>query len=150
MLYEVITLLIIACSSNDVYFQYADLPEAGWNKDSLYRFDVDITDTTSAYNLYVNVRNRGEYPHQNLWLFIKETNPEKVTSRDTINFFLADESGKWLGSGVGAMYEMPVLFRQNVHFPKSGLYRFEIIQGMRDSILSGIGNVGLRVEKVTQ
>lgn len=143
-----ISLLFVGCTSNDVFFQYKSVAPHGWNKDSLYSFDIHITDTLSAYNVYVNIRNRDEYPYQNLWLFLNKTTPDKNQAKDSIECYLADQHGKWLGSGVGSIKEMPVLYQQNVHFNKVGIYHYEIVHGMRDSILIGINDIGMRVEKV--
>lgn len=145
-----ISLFLVSCTSNDVYFQYRTVAPGGWSKDSLYAYDVSITDAAANYNVYVNIRNRGEYPNQNLWLFIRKIMPDSVISNDTINFYLADQRGKWLGSGVGSVFEMPVLYQQNIRFPKVGTYRYEIFHGMRDSMLQGINDVGLRVEKIVK
>jgi len=43
---------------------------------------------------------------------------------------------------------MPVLYQQNVKFKTSGIYRYKIVHGMRDTILHGINDIGMRVEKV--
>jgi gliding motility-associated lipoprotein GldH len=43
--------------------------------------------------------------------------------------------------------EMPVLYQQNVRFKTKGTYHFKIVHGMRDSILIGINDIGMRVEK---
>jgi gliding motility-associated lipoprotein GldH len=142
--------LISSCQNNDVFFNYKSIPLQGWSKDSVYTFNVVVSDVSKAYNVYINVRNRGEYPHQNLWLFIHKISPDSIVSKDTINFYLADQRGKWLGSGVGASFEMPVIYQRNFHFPKTGKYSFGIVQGMRDSVLIGINDIGLRVEKVNQ
>jgi len=114
----------------------------------MYVFHVPITDTAATYNVYVNVRNRGEYPYQNLWLFLKKTTPDKVLTKDSIECYLADNRGKWLGSGIGSIMEMPVLYEQNVKFAQKGIYNYFIVQGMRDSLLAGINDIGIRVEKV--
>lgn len=145
-----IVLLFASCTSNDIYFQYKAVAQKGWNKDSLYTFDFTVKDTVSVYNVYVNVRNRGEYPYQNLWLFLNKTSPDKKLVKDSIECYLADQQGKWLGSGIGSIMEMPILYQQSVKFSKSGTYRYEIVQGMRDSILTGINDIGLRIEKVTK
>jgi len=143
-----ISLFALACTSNDVYFQYRSVNSKGWNKDSLYTFDIPINDTTATYNVYVNVRNRGEYPYQNLWLFLSKTNPDKIQTRDSIECYLADQRGKWLGSGIGSILEMPVIYQQNIRFKSVGTYHYKIVQGMRDSILTGINDIGMRVEKI--
>jgi len=148
LLIIIISLLAVACTSNDVYFQYKPVASEGWSKDSLYGFDIPITDTTALYNVYVNVRNRGEYPYQNLWLFLNKTTPDKIQSKDSIECYLADQRGKWLGSGLGSILEMPVLYQQNVRFKTKGTYHYKIVHGMRDSVLTGINDIGMRVEKV--
>lgn len=143
-------LVLSSCGGNDVFYQYETVPANGWHQDTAIHFNVNIADTVSRYNVYVNVRNRGEYPHQNLWLFIEQQSPDSTLFVDSINFYLADQRGKWLGSGVGSVYEMPVLYRQNIQFPDSGNYSFSFRQGMRDSVLTGLNDLGLRIEKVSQ
>ncbi len=140
-------LLLASCTSNEVYFKYQTISESGWNKDSVCKFEFTIENAALPYNMYVNTRNRGEYPYQNLWLFIRQTSPDSVVTNDTIEFYLADEFGKWLGNGIGSAFNMPVLYRQNFKFPQKGIYRFEIQHGMRDSLLVGINDVGIKVEK---
>ena len=142
-------LFLAACTNNNVYFQYHPVNPKGWSADSLYTFDVEITDTISAYNVYVNVRNTPDYKNQNLWLFILEESPEGVVINDTIEFYLADVRGKWLGSGVGSIKEMPVLYHQGIKFERSGIYTYKIGHGMRDNNLVGINDLGIRVEKIT-
>jgi gliding motility-associated lipoprotein GldH len=136
-----------SCIKNDVYFQYHAVNETGWNKDSLYKFDVSIDDTSALYNVYVNVRNTKEYPYQNLWLFLQKMNPDSSMVKDSIECYLADQRGKWLGSGMGSILEMPILYQQGVRFEHKGIYQFGIVQGMRDNVLVGISDIGIRVEK---
>lgn len=143
-------LTIIACNNNDTFFQYKTVPANGWDKDSIYTFDIVVQDTISTHNIYVNIRNRGEYPYQNLWLFVEKFSPDNAMVKDSIELYLADQRGKWLGSGLGSVLEMPVLYLQNVQFKHKGTYSFKIRHGMRDSILTGINDVGMRVEKVMQ
>ena len=142
------SLFLTSCINNDVYLKYKTITTNGWNKDSLCTFDIQIKDTAALYNLYVNIRNRGEYPYQNLWLFLSKKSPDNVQSKDSIECYLADNRGKWLGSGIGSVLEMPVLYQQKVKFSKAGIYQYKISHGMRDSVLIGINDIGMRVEKV--
>ena len=144
-----ISLLLVSCINNDVYLKYKSITTTGWNKDTLCRFEIPIKDTTATYNLYVNIRNRGEYPYQNLWLFISKMTPDSIQTNDSIECYLADNHGKWLGTGIGSVMQMPVLYQQNVRFNKAGVYHYSIVHGMRDSVLSGINDIGMQVEKVS-
>lgn len=145
-----ISLLLAGCIQNDVYLKYNSITTTGWNKDSLCRFEIPIKDTTASYNLYINIRNRGEYPYQNLWLFLRKMTPDSIQSGDSIECYLADNHGKWFGTGIGSVMQMPVLYQQNVRFHKAGVYHYSIIHGMRDSVLIGINDIGMQVEKVSK
>lgn len=144
----IISLLAIACTKNEVFFQYKSIAQQGWTKDSVYSFDIPITDTLATYNVYVNVRNRGEYPYQNLWLFLHKMSPDSTIVMDSIELYLADQRGRWLGTGIGSVMEMPVLYQQNIRFSRKGTYQYEIGQGMRDDVLKGINDIGIKIEKV--
>lgn len=144
----IFSIFIVGCTTRDVYFQYNTVNAKGWSKDSLYVFNVPITDTSATYNVYINLRNSGDYPYQNLWLFLSRKSPNKTGLKDSIECYLADQRGKWLGTGLGSIREMPILYQQNVKFDQPGTYNYYIVQGMRDSILTGINDIGMRVEKV--
>ena len=146
-------LLLVACMAscnrNEIYFNYQSVPSDGWNKDSLLVYNIDVKDTVSAYNIAVHVRHFGTYPYQNLWLFLDYKGmKDSIAQQDTLECYLADEYGKWFGVGAGAIKELQLNFKQAVHFPDSGMYQIRIRQGMRDSVLTGINNVGIRVEKM--
>lgn len=145
-----ISLLTVSCNHKDVYLQYHTIVPEGWSKDSIYTFDIPITDTNANYNVFVNIRNRGEYPYQNLWLFLNKTTPDNKQISDSIECYLADQRGKWLGTGVGSVFDMPVLYEQNIKFKTAGIYHYKIVQGMRDDVLTGVNDIGMRVEKVVK
>ncbi len=140
--------ILTACTNTDVFLKYKTISTTGWSKDSTCQFNIEIKDTAQRYNLYVNIRNRGEYPYQNIWLFLSKTSPNGQQTKDSIECYLADKRGKWLGTGIGSVLEMPVLYQQNVKFRKAGIYQYKILHGMRDSLLNGINDIGMRVEKV--
>lgn len=140
--------LIVSCNGNDVFVGFKPIASKGWSKDSVYTFDVKILDTLATYNVYVNVRNKGDYPYQNLWIFVQKLSPDSVIVNDSIECYLADQRGKWLGRSAGSLFEMPILYQQNVHFSKVGNYHYTLLQGMRDTLLVGVNDIGMRVEKV--
>jgi len=144
-LFILLLLLATSCGSRNVFFEYQSIPSEGWHKYSVRSFNIDIKNHEKPYNVFINVRHGPNYPYQNLWLFVTQTAPNGVVSRDTIELFLADHRGRWLGSGSGAIREMQVLIKQDYKFPESGIFRFEIQQGMRTDVLQGITEIGMKV-----
>lgn len=138
---------IVSCDRKRVFESYKTIGENGWNKDSVATFKVLLTDTTRNHNLYVNIRNKGTYPYSNLWLFLSIGSPDGKTLIDTVEFSLAEPSGRWKGSGIGDLHDNQILYKSSVFFPHKGKYTFQIKQGMRDNVLQGIRDIGLRIEK---
>lgn len=141
-------LFFSSCDESRIFEQNQVIPEAGWEQNNILKFDVDIKDPSTPANFYINVRNADGYPYSNLFLFIKTTFPNNKVSNDTLECVLADEKGKWLGSGMGDIYDNQIPFKRNVKFPLPGTYHFEIQQAMRTDNIPLIMDVGLRIEKV--
>ena len=138
---------IVSCDRKRVFEAYKTLANNGWNKDSVVIFDVALSDTIRNHNLYVNIRNKGTYPYSNLWLFLSVGSPDGKMITDTVEFSLAEASGRWKGSGIGDLHDNQILYKSSVYFPHKGNYTFHIKQGMRDNVLPGIRDIGFRIEK---
>ena len=110
--------------------------------DSIVRFDYSVTDTLSDYRLLIHVRHTERYPYQNMWLFVGDS-----LHRDTIEFYLADGRGRWLGDSHHGFIEMPVLLEDNYHFTDTGTYHLSITHGMRDTLFRGITDIGFEIFK---
>ena len=55
--------------------------------------------------------------------------------------------GHWYGKRTGRYVDSRFVFRRHVLFPRSGRYHFELWHGMRDTNVTGLKSVGLRIEK---
>ena len=110
--------------------------------------EADISDTVSAHNIYINVRNAGGYQFSNLFIFFTTTTPSGKMEKDTVELTLADASGKWLGDGLGDIWDNRILFKNSFRFPEKGRYTFLLEQGMRFDVIPQLMDVGIRIEKV--
>lgn len=147
LLFLILLAIFSACDKNKVFEEYKSIPQTGWNKDSLLVFEIPIQDTLQNHNLFINVRNDIKYKYSNLWLFIEIASPDGKTNTDTFEITLADPTGKWMGTGFGGIKTRQVVYKRNVFFPASGNYTINIQQGMRNINLSGISDIGFRIEK---
>ncbi len=140
-------LFFSSCDKKRIFEDDKEIPEGGWNSSNVVKFDVNITDIETPADFYINVRNADGYPYNNLFLYIKTSFPNGKMSNDSLECILADEKGKWLGSGMGDIYDNQIPFKRNVRFPVIGKYTFEIKHGMRTDVIPLIMDVGLRIEK---
>lgn len=148
---SIVVLLLLAaftsCSDNAIFDQYVTIPDKGWHQDSMAVFKVDIENAQNTYNVIINIRNRSHYPNSNLWLFVDVISPNGKLMNQKLDCILADDTGRWLGSGWGDLFHVEVPFQTGVRFAETGVYTFRIVQGMRAEDISGIYNIGLRIEE---
>ena len=90
--------------------------------------------------MLIYIRHTEQYPYQNMWLFVDDAGRQ-----DTIEFYLADDRGQWLGNKHNGFIEMPVLLEETKHFADTGSYTMYIAHGMRDSLLRGVTDIGLEI-----
>jgi len=144
----VLLLAIVSCDSNKVFEEYIEVENANWLKENVASFEFTAKDTNTAHNLYINVRNTGFYGYSNLYLFVTMQGPNGGLLKDTVNCVLANNRGKWLGSGVGDLWDLRIPYVGGFKFAQSGNYIVSLEQAMRvEGGLEGITDVGLRVEK---
>lgn len=140
-------LLLTSCDSSRVFEDNVEIPDHEWFLNKPVVMNAVIPDTAQKYNVYINIRNAGYYRFSNLYLFVNTRFPDGQIQRDTVECILASPEGKWLGDGLGDIWDNRILFKKDVWFRQPGDYRFELIQAMRIDPLPGIMDAGIRIEK---
>ena len=143
LLSSLLAIGLAGCRTDIVYSAFEDIDMAGWDKDSVCRFSYPIEDTAATYQILLYVRQTEVYPYQNMWLFVGHDGRQ-----DTIEFFLANDRGEWLGNGKNGLIEMPVLYEEAWHYPAAGEHSITLQHGMREDALQGVVSVGVEVVKL--
>lgn len=141
-------LLMNSCDPSRVFDENKAIENNAWDMNNKLVFEIEIPDPSISYNVYLNVRNAGWYPFSNLFVFINTQLPDGKLTRDTAECVLADKDGRWLGDGLGDIWDNRILFRKNFKFSQGGKYVFTLEHGMRVNPLPGIADAGIRIEKV--
>lgn len=137
--------LLFSCKHNIIYTHYEAMPADGWNADSAVVFPFEVDDAVSPCDIVVNIRHTETYPYQNIWLFTDLYADTMLLVSDTLEYYLADRRGNWLGSGFGRLRDMPCLQSSAVVFPMAGNYKLCVRQAMRTDMLQGVEFVGCTV-----
>ncbi|NCO64785.1 MAG: gliding motility lipoprotein GldH, partial [Flavobacteriia bacterium] len=111
--------LVVSCDSKRVFDEYKTVPNV-WNKDSIMSFSIHPPDSIKPYNLFVNLRNTSQYKYSNIFLIVEMVFPHGKTIKDTLEYRMADPSGKFLGSGIMDVKENKLWYKENVIFNESG------------------------------
>lgn len=148
-----VSFVFTSCDPNRVFDVYQPVPNK-WHKDSVASFNIKAPDSTNAYNLFVNLRNTNAYKYNNIFLIVEMTFPHGKTVKDTLEYKMADPSGKFLGTGLTDIKENKLWYKEQVVFKEKGDYVVKIQHAMRENgkvngvvELEGITDVGFRIEK---
>lgn len=153
---SLITALVLlslnGCMPSAYYQKEVALKQFEWNYKEKPSFQFTITDTSAYYNLYFLIRHTEAYPFSNIWLLVHTKEPgDSVSELSRIEIPLAEQNGKWLGRGMGEIWEQRMPMTRNdapMVFKKPGTYQIVLEQNMRVNPLPEVLQVGLRVEKI--
>jgi gliding motility-associated lipoprotein GldH len=142
-----LAITLSACDKKRVFEENKEIKDYTWDVKDTKVFEVIVTDTITPNNFFINVRNSDGYPYSNLYLFIKTIFPNGRFAHDTLECILANDEGRWLGKGLGDIWDNQIPFKKAKRFPLKGKYIFQLEQGMRLQKLPMIMDVGMRIEK---
>jgi len=143
----VVLLCVTACDPNRLYETNTPVAGEKWAYADVKSFTVDVTDTTTRYNIYINVRHSFQFEWRNMYVQVGTQLPDGKKMEKRVNLPLCENDGKWFGSCLGDNCDLPVMIQENAKFPQKGKYTFTIRQDMRVNPLEKIKSIGLRVEK---
>lgn len=134
------------------YFQSQEpIPGNAWQYSFKPTFTFDVTDTEARYQPYFIIRHTQAYPYNNIWMWVYVKAPgDSIARKSRVSVVLAEQTGKWLGRGMGEIYEqrMRIAVTDSFNFRRKGTYKISLEQNMRINPLPEVLNVGFRLEKI--
>ncbi len=145
-----VIIYMVSCKQIDVYEKNNSIPKYEWQSQFTATGNFKITDTVSAYSIYLVLRHTDAYKYNNIWLNIGLQPPGDSMHTQKVELTLGDDANGWEGSGMNDIWEVRKLLNgEPKRFKQTGNYQFAISQIMRDNPLLAIMSVGIRVEKKT-
>lgn len=137
----------VACTGDAYFHRVQTVPGDCWVMGQGFAFEVNVTDTVTAYDVYVDLRSSDGYPWRNIYVIGElRDSARAVIARDTLMCELSDRRGKATGKGLSNVKENAIRWKKNYRFPYRGTYGFSVTHGMRNVELPGVSNVGIRIE----
>ncbi len=139
---------INSCKQIDIFEKNTVIPKYEWKNSFSATGDFLVTDTVSAYSIYVVLRHTDAYKYNNIWLNIGLQPPGDSLHAQKVDLKLGDDANGWEGTGMNDIWEVRKLLNgQARRFKQPGKYHFTISQIMRDDPLLNVMSVGLRLER---
>jgi|TARA_B100001939_G_scaffold195297_1_gene168042 gliding motility-associated lipoprotein GldH len=144
---------IVSCESNPVYIKYNSLSR-GWLKDSVQNFSFQNQDKLILTDSYLILRVNEKYRYNNIFVIITVTNLSGIISKDTIEYQVADNYGKFIGSKMINIHELSLPHKKGIQLMPKENYLIKVEHAMRNASetagvkrLEGVLDVGYKFEK---
>ena len=112
---SVCAVAICGCSEPPLLAETRDIELSGWESAESAVFHWDIQDTLQRHDVLLDVRHSQTYPYSNLYVFLTYRFPNGKSRVDTVECTLADERGRWRGSGFGDLVDQRFMLNQGDH-----------------------------------
>ena len=152
-IFIIFSLAIFSCESNVEFLKYNSV-NGVWHKDSLQQFSFELNET-NEYNTFVNLRINQEYKFRNVFLITTLKDSLKMLLKDTLQFELADKSGKFIGKKRINLVDNRLPHKKQLKLEGNKKYFLSIEHAMRVinkvgglENLQGVIDVGYKIEKI--
>lgn len=146
-MFVLLAVILAGCTGAAMYEKSYDFENKEWAQNVKPSFSVDIKDTTKAYTFIITLRTTTEYKFSNLWVYLNSTTPDGQKVREPYEIKITNPDGSWAGKKTGTIVENSIYFK-NRKLPKAGKYVFVIEQGITESKIDEVIDIGLLVEEV--
>lgn len=139
-------LVLTACQDQPYFQQSFTFKNNTWARKNRPSFNVEIKDTSKAYNFILTLRTSTSYAYSNVWVYLNSKSPDKAYAREPFEIKITDEKGRWIGKKTGSIVENRLVFR-NRKLAKPGIYTFVFEQGITKKVLYNVLDLGLEIEE---
>ncbi|HYG53493.1 MAG TPA: gliding motility lipoprotein GldH [Flavobacteriales bacterium] len=139
-------LVLVSCGKADFFSEDKTIEGGTWHKNKVLDFNVEVRDTVSFYDFYIDFRHNEKYEFAEIYFFLDIEFPNGKLLNDTIHYMMQVQD-KWVGKKSGSLIENHVLIKPKTRFPLAGTYKMHLKHGMRTDVLNGIEDVGIAITK---
>lgn len=142
----VVIFILVGCNNNVVFKEYNAFENVSWNKRDVLDFDFQVQKSESL-DFYLAIRHHTNFPFSFIKVNVTLFTPDgEMRSRD-YHFRLKNRESKWLGDGMGELWDIELPIRKDMIFNKSGMCKVSIENKMDKVETPGLIEVGLIVKK---
>nr|WP_164881980.1 gliding motility lipoprotein GldH [Ornithobacterium rhinotracheale] len=143
----IIAITFLACQPEGLIYQESKSLNGSWLAKDEAVFQIPVRESLSGVDLSLVLRNNEDYPFSNIYFFTEFTSPKGEKMLDTLEYQLAFPDGEWIGSGMGAIKQNTLIYKENITLKDTGIYQLKIKQAMRLNPLEGIEDISLLIQK---
>jgi len=141
--------VLFSCEKMLLYEKSYAFDDHAWSQQTkpIFRFQID--DISKEYDFLLTIRTTTDYKYNNLWVYLNTKTPDGKSSREPFEIKIANPDGSWIGKKTGSIVENTLYFKRR-KMPIKGTYIFQLEQGVTQSRIDQILDVGLLIQDAKQ
>ncbi len=139
--------IVSSCSEQPYYNKVYSFKNNEWTQKQKASFVVDIKEADKNYVFTLNLRTTTEYKYSDLWIFMNTLSPDGKKAREPFKICITNPDGTWIGVKTGTIVEHQFKFGKS-KLPLKGKYTFTLEQGITESKIDNVLDIGLTVQEV--
>ena len=150
-LFSLLTIIVFttSCSNGVVYSHKANVDGSVWNYNQELQFELDGIDTSSYYDLVLEVNHSPEFSFENLYTRIGTQFPSGESIKDIVSLQLADNMGTWLGNCNSSTCTTELLIQEKFRFKEIGQHKITLENYSREA-LKGIHFIEMKLYDINK
>ncbi len=142
-----VLILVTSCTKQSYYNKVYSFKGNEWSQKQKPSFVVDVKEADKSYVFTLNLRTTTEYKYSDLWIFMNTISPDGKKAREPFKICITNPDGTWIGVKTGTIVEHQFKFGKS-KLPLKGKYTFILEQGVTESKIDNVLDIGLNVEEV--
>lgn len=142
----VISALAFNSCNNSVFKEYHEFALFEWKQAEVPKFEFEIIDDTTNYDIYFTLRYVEGFPYQNMIGSMLITDEINKASINNFNFRIRDENKDYIGDVAGNIFDIETLIISDTSLNK-GKYKITVEQLVAEPSLAFVMDVGIIVKK---
>lgn len=134
-----------ACGPNYIVNEKRDIAAGAWAYADSLRFEAEIPDTSTVYDLWLSLDHSPDFEWQNLYVRVHTLFPDGRRLSSPLSLELADQGGVWQSDCNSKRCRFRVPIQEGAWFQQTGKYVFTIEQYMRVNPLPGVQSVAFQI-----
>lgn len=140
-------LMFSSCGPEVLYQEKQRIDGTEWRYEQALEYQFEVDDTTSQYNMILDINYNRSFSYENIYLNIGTEFPVSPTAKQEFSVNLLDKNGIWKGTCKGNDCLREILMKELFSFPETGNYTIKISQWSRNEALTGINSIQLSIIK---
>jgi gliding motility-associated lipoprotein GldH len=145
--FVVVFLFVTSCSKQPYYDKVYSFNNNEWTQRVKPKFVIDIKEADKNYAFTLTLRTTTDYKYSDLWIYMNTISPDGKKAREPFKICITNPDGTWIGVKTGTIVENQFKFGKS-KLPLKGTYTFILEQGITESKIDQVLDIGLNVQEV--